>query len=128
MQRGDPERADSKVLSDEEVEEAEASDSFPALGYPVGLGSIGSGKGILTLPSSMVGEEHILTGKLGQPRSQVQGAVPALAMRASCMQDPAGASRACNTCRRCTEARSVALCLLHVELLRGSLVQGTSPR
>ena len=36
---------DSKVLSDEEVEEAEASDSFPALGYPVGLGSIGSGKG-----------------------------------------------------------------------------------
>lgn len=38
------ERADSKVLSDEEVEEQEASDSFPALGYPAGLGSIGSGQ------------------------------------------------------------------------------------
>ena len=37
-------RADSKVLSDEEVEEQEASDSFPALGYPAGLGSIGSGQ------------------------------------------------------------------------------------
>ena len=44
MQGADPERADSKVLSDEEVEEAEASDSFPALGYPAGLGSIGSGR------------------------------------------------------------------------------------
>ena len=31
-------------MSDEEVEEAEASDSFPALGYPSGLGSqLGSG-------------------------------------------------------------------------------------
>jgi hypothetical protein len=41
---GAPERAGSHVLSDEEVEEAEASDSFPALGYPVGLGSqLGSG-------------------------------------------------------------------------------------
>ena len=38
------ERADSKVLSDEEVEEQEASDSFPALGYPAGIGSIGSGQ------------------------------------------------------------------------------------
>ena len=38
------ERADSKVLSDEEVEEQEASDSFPALGYPAGIGSIGSGR------------------------------------------------------------------------------------
>ena len=44
LQGAEPERADSKVLSDEEVEEAEASDSFPALGYPAGIGSIGSGK------------------------------------------------------------------------------------
>lgn len=44
LQGADPERVDSKVLSDEEVEEAEASDSFPALGYPAGIGSIGSGK------------------------------------------------------------------------------------
>jgi hypothetical protein len=41
---------DSKVLSDEEVEEAEASDSFPALGYPVGMGSVGSGNRIQTHP------------------------------------------------------------------------------
>ncbi len=33
------ERLGSRVMSDEEVEEAEASDSFPALGYPLGLGS-----------------------------------------------------------------------------------------
>ena len=49
LQGAEPERADSKVLSDEEVEEAEASDSFPALGYPAGIGSIGSGK-VLTGP------------------------------------------------------------------------------
>ncbi len=34
------------MLSDEEVEEAEASDSFPALGYPAGIGSIGSGEAL----------------------------------------------------------------------------------
>ena len=42
------ERDGSKVLSDEEVEELEAADAFPALGYPrtlasVGVGSFGSG-------------------------------------------------------------------------------------
>lgn len=67
------------MLSDEEVEEAEASDSFPALGYPAGLGSIGSGKGTQTLPSPIVEHAHILTGKVGQPISQLQGEVPALA-------------------------------------------------
>ena len=46
LQGGGPERTDSKVLSDEEVEEAEASDSFPALGYPAGIGSIGSGEAL----------------------------------------------------------------------------------
>lgn len=46
LQGAEPERADSKVLSDEEVEEAEASDSFPALGYPAGIGSIGSGEAL----------------------------------------------------------------------------------
>ena len=119
---------DSKVLSDEEVEEAEASDSFPALGYPAGLGSIGSGKGTQILPSPIVEQAHILTGKVGQPISQLQGEVPALAMCAPGMQDPAGASRACNTSRSCIEAKLVALCLLYVELLRGPFVQGTSPR
>ena len=49
LQGAEPERADSKVLSDEEVEEAEASDSFPALGYPARIGSIGSGE-VLTGP------------------------------------------------------------------------------
>ncbi len=46
LQGAEPERADSRVLSDEEVEEAEASDSFPALGYPAGIGSIGSGEAL----------------------------------------------------------------------------------
>lgn len=32
-----------KVMSDEEVEEAEASDAFPALGYPRNLASVGVG-------------------------------------------------------------------------------------
>ncbi|BDA49596.1 hypothetical protein COCOBI_14-2150 [Coccomyxa sp. Obi] len=33
----------SRVMSDEEVEEAEASDAFPALGYPRNLASVGVG-------------------------------------------------------------------------------------
>jgi hypothetical protein len=42
------ERDGSRVMSDEEVEEAEAADAFPALGLPrnlasVGVGSLGSG-------------------------------------------------------------------------------------
>lgn len=37
-------QADSRVMSDEEVEEAEAADAFPALGYPHALGSVCSGQ------------------------------------------------------------------------------------